>query len=390
MTFDQEGRQFRLLTVHCVLSSLAMSLAGGFIGAYLMRLGFSIAMTVVLYAFLLGFRLALRAALLPLVRRLGMRQAMLAGRALTALQFLPLIGADDPVWLGAWVLIVSAGECIYWPVCHAANAVRGGGGRRGWQIALRQIASTGVSVAGPVAGAAILTDAGPGMEFGIAAALGLASAAPLLWMGPIDLGRVPTLRQSVRMVDPVGLWAFAADGFMTGGLGIAWPMILFATLGSSYDALGWASSVAGAAGALAGLGCGIAIDRGYRHRLSHLVTIALLTGVALRVAAGWAPWTAFVANAAGAAVGGMYYPVIMSMMYDRAKRSESAYQFHLAAEAGWDTGAILGCLAAAATVWSGLPLTLGVLPSALGILVIHGCVRIEGRSGTAALRQMAA
>jgi hypothetical protein len=128
----------------------------------------------------------------------------------------------------------------------------------------------------------------------------------------------------------------------------------------------------------------MAIDRGYRHRLSHLVTIALLAGVALRAAAGWAPWTAFLANATGAAVGGMYYPVLMSMMYDRAKRSGSAYQFHLAAEAGWDTGAILGCLAAAAMVWSGLPLTLGVLPSALGILVIHDCVRIEARTGTKA------
>ncbi len=382
MAFDQEGRQFRLLTVHCVLSSLAMSVASGFIGAYLLRLGFSVAATVVLYAVLLAIRFVMRTAVLPMIRRLGMRRAMLLGRAVTALQFLPLMRADEPIWLGVWVLVVSSGECIYWPICHAANAVGGGDGRRGRQLALRQIASTGISIVGPVAGGTLLTHAGPDIEFCLATLLGLVSTAPLLWMGPIHLGRVPTIRQSWRIADPVGLLAFAADGWISGGLGIAWPMILFAMLGSSYDALGWASSAAGIAGAVAGLGCGLAIDRGYRHRLSRGVTIALLLSIGLRVAAGWAPWAACAANAVGAAVGGVYYPILMSMIYDRAKRSGSAYQFHLAAEAGWDVGAILGCLATAAVACSGVPLTFAVLPSVVGVLVIQGCVRAEAMTGS--------
>lgn len=377
MTFEQEGRQFRILTVHCILSSFAMSMASGFVGAYLLRMGFSIASTIVMYAILLGIRFMMRAALLPVVRWLGMRRGVLLGRAVMALQFLPLIRADEPLYLGLWVLIVSAGECIYWPICHAANAVGGGGGRRGWQLALRQIASTGVSVAGPLAGGMILSKMGPGTEFVLAAVLSLLSALPLLWIGPLDLGQVPTMRQSIRIADPVGLCAFAADGWLSGGLGVAWPLILFATLDSSYDALGWAGSAAGVAGALAGLGCGVAIDRGHRTRLAHGVTLALLLSVALRITAGWAPWTGFAANAVGAAVGGAYYPVLMSMIYDRAKRSGSAYQFHLAAEAGWDAGAILGCLTAAAVIASGAPITLAVLPSALGVLVVHRCVRMR-------------
>src|SRR4051794_4328334 len=157
MTIDQQGRQFRLLTTHCILSSLAMSLAGGFVGAYLLRLGFSVAAAIAINGILLAIRCAMRAALLPAVRRLGTGRALLLGRALMALQFLPLIHADRPGWLIVWVLIVSTGECIYWPICHAAYAMSGSGGRRGWQIALRQIAATGVSVAGPMAGGQILT-----------------------------------------------------------------------------------------------------------------------------------------------------------------------------------------------------------------------------------------
>jgi MFS transporter, DHA1 family, inner membrane transport protein len=258
--------------------------------------------------------------------------------------------------------------------------VYGGGGRRGRQIALRQMASTVVSVVGPVAGGILLTRMGPGAEFGLATALCILSTVPLLWIGKIDLGPVPNMRQSVSGADRVGLWAFAADGWMCAGTGIAWSLILFTSLGSSYDVLGWASSAAALAGALAGLACGVAIDRGYRHILSHAVTVGLVVAVVMRVASGWAPWAAFAANAMGAAVGGLYAPVLMSVVYDRAKRSGSAYQFHLSAEAGWDAGAILGCLASAAVVWSGVPVTLAVLPAVLGVLVLQRCVGAESKA----------
>ncbi len=376
---EKGGRQFRLLTLHCVLWSLAMSLASGFVGAFLLRHGFSLASTILLYAGLLATRFGMRALILPLVRRLGTGRAMLLGTATSAFQFLPLIHADRPAWLLGWLLIVSTGECIYWPICHAANAVCGGHGQRGKQVAIRQMASTTISVAGPVAGGFILTQIGPAVEFGVATVLCLLSAAPLLIVGRLDLGAVPTIRRSFQAADLPGMCAFAADGWMCAGTGIAWQLILFSSLGATYDALGWAGSSAGIAGALAGLGCGVAIDRGHRKRLSPLVTAGLLLAVLLRVASGWAPWAAFAANMVGAAAGGAYYPVLMSMVYDRAKRSGSAYQFHLAAEAGWYMGAMLGCCASAAIILSGLPVTLAVMPAVIGVLLVQRCVGTEGR-----------
>jgi MFS transporter, DHA1 family, inner membrane transport protein len=135
MHLGREGRQFRLLMVHCILWSLAMSLAGGFVGAYLLRLGFSVATAIALYALMLVVRFALRAVMLPLVQRLGMQRTMLLGALVVAFQFVPLIWADRPLWLGVWVLVVAVGECLYWPIFHATNAMCGGGGRRGRQIA---------------------------------------------------------------------------------------------------------------------------------------------------------------------------------------------------------------------------------------------------------------
>ncbi|HEX2942596.1 MAG TPA: hypothetical protein VHO91_16210 [Rhodopila sp.] len=378
MTSDRDGRQFRLLTIHYVLWSLGMSLACGFVDAYILRLGFGIPATLCLHASLLLLRFSIRAVVLPLIRRLGMRQAMLLGAAIAALQFLPLIRASQPAWLAAWIGIVSLGECIYWPIYHAANAVCGGAdGRRGRQLALRQMASTATSIIGPVVGGLMLTRLGPAAEFGTASALTLASITPLFWMGPINLGRVPTMRESIRAADRVGMLAFAADGWISAGLGIAWPMILFTSLNSSYDALGWAGSAAAVAGALAGLGCGVAIDKGYRHRMARLITLGLLLGIAIRVASAWAPWAALLANVLAAAVGGLYVPTLMSVIYDRAKRSGSAYQFHLSAEAGWDTGCILGCIASAAVACTGIATTFSVVPAILGVVLLHRCIRAE-------------
>lgn len=374
---DPAARQFRLLMLHCMLWSLGMSIACGFVDAYILHLGFDMAAALGMHALLLLFRFGVRMVLLPLVRRLGMHRAMLLGAAVAALQFLPLIYARQPLWLAAWIAIVSTGECIYWPIYHAATAVCGGHGRRGRQIAMRQMVSTVISIVGPVAGGLILTRLGPAAEFGAGSGLSLLAITPLFWMRRLDLGAVPDVRRSVLSADRVGLSAFAADGWISAGLAIAWPMILFKSLNADFTALGCAGSLAAVAGAVAGLGCGIAIDRGHRHRLSRAVMVALLAGIAIRVVAAWAPWAALTANALAAAVSGVYVPVLMSVIYDRAKRSGSAYQFHLSAEAGWDGGCILGCVAAAGVVLSGAPITFSVLPSALGVLLLDRCVRAE-------------
>ena len=365
---------------HGILWSLAMSLAGGFVGAYFLRMGFSVPTTIMLYALLLTLRFGLRAAILPIARFLGMRKALLLGTVVSSCQFLPLIRAEEPCWLLVWIVTVAVGESLYWPIYHAANSVYGGDGRRGRQIAFRQMAGTVIAVIGPIAGGTIITRVGPSAEFLIATVVCLISTVPLLCIRRLDLGMVPTLRQSLKIADPVGLCAFAADGWMCAGVAIAWPMILFTSLGSSYDVLGWTSSAAAVAGALAGLGCGLAIDRGYRPLLARGISVALLIAISLRAASAWAPAAAFVASVVGAAVNGLYYPVLMSVIYDRAKRSGSAYQFHLSTEAGWDAGAVMGCLATAAVAFSGVPITLAVLPTALGVLVIFRCVRAETRS----------
>jgi MFS family permease len=376
--------QFRLLTTHYGLYQLGGALGGGFVGAYLLKLGFSLPMALMAYAALLIARFALRFVALAVVRAIGYRGTVMLGAAIAALQFLPLTRAEDPGWLIAWLVTVSLADSLYWPVYHSACAVIGSDGSRGRELGLRTAIGAVVGIIGPLIGGLLLERFGPGIGFGVAAVLSLSSILPLAAMSAIDAGPVPSPADAMRGIDRAGIATFAADGWMASGLAIAWPMVLFLSLGSQFEAFGMANAAAGLVGAVAGLVCGRAIDRGGRDRYLVLVACALTGGFALRACAQWSPFAGTVANATGAAVMGLYVPVLMSVIYDKAKLSGSAYRFHFAAEAGWDMGAGMGCIMAALVAWATQVPSLSMLPAALGVIAMFRCIR--GQSGRAVAR----
>ena len=367
--------QFRLLTLHYALFQMSVALAGGYVGTYLIKLGFSLPAALIAYAGLLTARFGLRLISLGVVRRLGYRPAMALGAALIAMQFFPLMRADEPLWLIAWLAVVSMAESLYWPVYHSTAAVTGDEASRGRELGVRTALGALIGVVGPLLGGILLERFGPAVDFGIAAALCLLSAVPIMLLGTIPAGPVPTMRASMRGIDRSGIATFAADGWMSSGLALAWPMVLFTALGSHFEAVGLANAMAGLVGVATGLTCGRAIDRGHRDRYLLLVCGLLVLGFALRAGASWSPIAATIANASGAAVAGLYVPVLMSALYDKAKQSRAAYQFHFAAEAGWDAGAAAGCVAGAIVAWATTVPSLAMLPASLGVWAILRCVR---------------
>jgi MFS family permease len=368
-----------LLTIHYAFYQLSSAMAGGFAGAYLLQLGFGMPVALVAFAGLLAMRFGMRTLALGVVRRLGYRRTMMLGAVLGGLQFFPLMHADSTLWLLVWLVTISLAEGLYWPVYHSAVAVTGGASR-GRELGTRTAVGALVGVVGPLAGGILLSQFGPAVDFGIAAIFSVLSILPLVLLREFQAGPIPSLLGSMRGVHRTAVMAFAADGWMASGLALAWPMALFLALGSHYEAFGVANAAAGLVGAAAGLVCGRAVDRGERDRYLILVCVALGLGFALRAGAGWSPLAATIANITGAAVMGLYAPVLMSVIYDRAKQSGKAYRFHVAAEAGWDVGAASGCLVAAVVVWATASPSLAVVPAALGVLGIYWCVRTKPAS----------
>jgi MFS family permease len=365
---------FRLLTLHYAAFQLAVAMAGGFVGAYLLKQGFSLPQALCAYAGLLAVRCGLRFVALAVVRRFGYRAALTTGVVLSAAQFAALLGANDAAGLVAWLFVASLAEAFYWPVYHAAVAVLSGRSR-GRELGIRTAAGAVAGVVGPLLGGVLLQRYGAAVDFGLAALLTLLSVLPLLALPPIEAGAPPRAAETLRGLDRSALLVFSADGWMTACLGMAWPMALFTILGSAYDAFGLANAAAGLAGAVGGLACGRAIDRGGRGRYLLIVCGALALVFALRSAASWAPTLGVLAHTLGAVTAGLYAPLLMSVVYDRAKDSGAAYRFHFIAEAGWDLGGATGCLAAAATALAAPAASLAILPGALGVVVLHRCVR---------------
>ena len=366
--------QSRLLTLHSGLYQLSVSLAGGFVGAFLLKVGFSLTQTLVFFASVLTARMVMRFCALALVRRVGYKYSVILGVGLSALQFASLIKAEQWQWLVVWIATLSLAESIYWPIYHSASAVVGNKSV-GRELGIRTAAASLANVIGPAVGGFVLARYGARLEFFVAASVATISIIPLLALKRILAGPVPDVRRAIRPSDYRGMIVFAADGWLASGITVTWPMILFLSLGSRYEALGLANAGAGLAGAGAGVCAGAIIDRGGRNRSAKWVSVALGVGIALRSAADWSPLAATIANATGAAVMGFYVPILISVMYAGAKRSEGAYAFHVAAEAGWDLGAAGGCLAAAAVVSAGSVPSLAVIPSAAAVLILYRTLR---------------
>jgi len=359
------------MMAHYALVNLAWASGGAFVGAYLLRLGFSLPEAILSYAGIMGLRFFARFAGVEAVRRLGCRNGLALGTALCALEFPLLLWADSPWGMAAWILLTSVAESIYWPLFHAVTAVVCSDASRGRELGLRQSVTALIGVAGPMAGGLAMAHLGAAAVFGASAAMCLAGIGPILLMRGVSVGAIPTMRQALGLGDRLSAIVFASDGWLTSGYLTAWGLVLFSTLDADYESFGWAAAAAALVSAGLSLACGKALDRGGRQRYLRLASAATVGSLLFRALSSGSPTLSVIANVSGAVMAALYTPVVMSVVYARAKSSGRPYGFHLAMEAAWDAGFVAGCLVAAAVAaWSPIP-SLCVLPSLAGIIIVH-------------------
>jgi DHA1 family inner membrane transport protein len=355
--------------LHAGLVAASLQFAGFFFAVYLLKSGVSLTLTILSYAATLGVRFWLRFLVLALVRRFGLRRIVILGTLVRAAQFLPLAYAGDPAWLVAWILVAALADALYWPVFHALMASVGEAHSRGSQLGMLEALRALASIAGPAIGGWLLAIFGGGATFALGAAIQLAAVLPLWSLPDIPSGPIPSLRRSLRG-DRLGFLLAAADGWLTMGWWLVWTLALFITLGDDFATYGGAMAVSGLVAAAAGLGVGRALDLGHGDRMLMIVSTIMVIGIAARALSVGHPTAAFLVNMFSVVAASFYTPTYMRALYNRAKQ-HGALAFTFFAEAGWDTGAGLGCLMASLVVASGLPLGFAILPALLGMVGIH-------------------
>ncbi|MBN9534707.1 MAG: hypothetical protein J0H79_13775 [Alphaproteobacteria bacterium] len=356
-----------LLNLHYGIHALAMTGGGAFYAVYLLKSGVPLPGVLVAMAAILLGRFIIRPAIIPLTIRFGLRPLLIAGTLIGAMQYPVLAHVHGVGWtlLGLCALS-SLGDTVYWSTYHAYFAALGDADHRGQQVSVREAITAVVGIISPLTTGWVLVRYGANAAFGATAFAQTLAALPLLKTPNVAV--MPRVPGVLKVALPAVL-LFVGDGWIGAGLVFVWQLALFGVLHDSYLGFGGAMAIAALAGAVAGLVLGRHIDAG---RGGRMVWIALtgLAGIAvLRAASLGHPALAVFANALASVGTCLYIPVLMTAVYNQAKKSACTLRFHVGTEGGWDVGGGAACLVAAAMLALGAPLWLTLLLPLGGILL---------------------
>jgi hypothetical protein len=326
-----------------------------FLFVFLLRAGVSAPLVLLAQAAIVTGRLCARPFLLPLAKRMGLRPLLMLGSAVMGLQYLLLPLVHGPGWaLAALCAAAAAGDVFYWLPFNAYYAAVGDAARRGRQIAMREALAAGVGIVAPLTVALSLVAVGPWWTFWTVAAVQASAALPLIGAPDVKVpAEAPGAFKAARAAFPL----MAADGWFDACWLIMWQIALFASLHESFSAYGGALALAGMVGAGGGLALGHRIDAGHGRR-AVAVTYAVATIIVLLRGAslGW-PALAVAAHALGALLMPLLGPTLGFQIANMSKASPCTFRFSMVTEGGWDVGCCGACLAGAALLSLGAPLS---------------------------------
>lgn len=366
------SRAFNLVYVHAALQAFASYGGEAFAFVYLLSAGIPAPVVLLAIAAMFGSRMLFRKLVLPLVRRVGLRRALVVAVLAEAATYPILSQITGTGWLLVGYLALWAmSSSLYWTTYHSYVALMGDNHARGAQTSVMETIGMIMGIGAPAVTGLLLTVFDPAVAFGVVALAMALSAVPVL-LGPelavADRAEMPPeTRRAARLI-------LFADGLRSGSFHFTWLIALFLTLGSSFAAFGGAMALTGLAGAIGALFLGRAIDLG-RGLGAARIGFAVLTVAAVARMFGWpVAGLAVAANVAAALAWPLYATAFNARVYTLARQSTCPLRFHIVAEGGWDLGTALSCLVAAALLQAGfgfhLPLAVGVLACGLGYWTI--------------------
>ena len=366
------NRSFNLVYIHAALQAFASYGGEAFAFVYLLKAGIPAPVVLSAIAAMFGSRMLFRQLVLPLVRRVGLRRALVVAILAEAATY-PILsqvtgtGAMLYTYLALWAFSSS----LYWTTYHSYVALMGDNHARGAQTSAVEMIGITTGIVAPVVTGVLLTVFAPIVAFGTVGLAMALSTVPVL-LGP-ELKIDPDAEMPAEARHAARTILFA-DGLRSGSFHFTWLIALFLTLGSNYTAFGGAMALSGLAGAVGGLVLGRAIDLGKGLGAARLGFAALAVAAVARFI-GWPVVSlAVAANVAAALAWPLYATAFNARVYTLARQSPCPLRFHIVAEGGWDMGTFVSCLAAAALLHAGfdfhLPLAIGVAACGLGYLMI--------------------
>jgi MFS transporter, DHA1 family, inner membrane transport protein len=366
------NKSFNLVYMHAALQAFAMHGGEAFAFIFLLKAGIPVAQVMLCIGLMFGSRIFLRQAVVPLVKRFGLRLTLVGSIVMEACAY-PILSQVTEMgpyliaYLGLWAMSSS----VYWTTYHSYVALLGDNEHRGAQVSIMEFLGTFMGIIAPIVTGLLLTVTTPLIAFGLIAIVMCCGAIPIYFGPSFKIAEEAVVPAETQRLARLLLFS---DGLRSGALHFTWITALFITLGSSYVAYGGAMAFAGLVGALAGLFIGKTIDLGNGLRAAKIGFSVLALAAVGRTLGYDVPWLAVLANAAAAIAWPIYNTGFMSRVYSLSKQSPCPLRFTVVSEGGWDLGTATSCTFAALLLHNGFsffwPISLSLVGIGLGYLVI--------------------
>ncbi len=354
--------------IHAALQTFAANAGGVFVFVYLLKAGISAPIVFCTMASIFLLRIIMRQSVLPLVKKVGLRNGLIIGTLLTSIGYLIVAGLQGlgPLFV-VFILVEALGTSIYWTCHHAYVAKLGDPENRGAQVSAREAINATMGIIAPLVGSYLLVFQGSSSAFIVAAIIEALAIIPLL--------SAPNFRIPLQAINDLIALKYAGrlfftDGAITAAFFFTWIIALFQSLGGNFGTYGGTLALAGLVGAGMSLGVGRMIDLGQHKRSVQIAYSAIAISLIFKAVSLYVPWTAVAAHAFGAVAAPLYMPVLMSRVYNMTKSAACPVRFQISTEGAWDLGVGLGCLLVAALTWAGVfyswPILLGLLACGAG------------------------
>ena len=355
--------------LHSGLQSMASNAGGVFVYIYLLKAGLALPLVFLTIACLMALRIVIRFCVVPVIKHIGLRNGVILGTLIEAASYLMLAHVRGFGFsLAGYIAVASLGTAFYWTCYHAIVARQGDAENRGAQVSAREAIFAVTGIIGPLFGGLALTLAGPLWAFAGAAVFSALSTLPLL--GAARLPIVPEAELEPHSRFYAGGLAFS-DGLVAASVSLIWRIVLFQTLGENFENFGGAMAVAGLCRAFMALIAGRLFDLGHHKRSLQMGVLAGVCVVMAQVLGYHAAWSAVLATMISAIGLPLYMSALMSPYYNLGQASRCPFRFNVVGENGFDSGAGLGCAAAALFAWTALPAAWSLLIGLIGCASIY-------------------
>ncbi len=375
------NRDINHLFLHKFLYNIGERIGWIFGPIFMLKLGYSVPLTLAIWSGLFAMRLPIRYLYLRSFQFFGLTRAVCFGLICYAgaMCFLPHI-EDNPGLIPYFLLIFSVAMTFYYTAYHTIFGLVGDKGNRGKHVAVINMMSTMFSALIPFLSAVIVEKAGFETLFSISALVMVVATIPLLKLNfptpKLHKHHSAKQRAACRWIMKFHCFYAIKDYAST----FLWRFVVFTMVGSLMM-FGTIMTAGLILFAILQLFVGHYIDKGKGYLMLKIGTAISLVQVLLRSVIPAVP--AAMAATEGLSIGGQLMTQADANFYNQGKDVESYFNYIYWAEVSWDASVMTILLTMAGMAYMGISLQMIMLIlSPIGLIGLYW-INLQVKKGAA-------